>query len=338
MKNITLSRSGQSEPCDVEVSTMHADGLAVGQGVMLRIKGDCCPGMKPTPYKEYVVTGIKKSDRFDGKCSDVTFTAAAKVKESAAVVSDVVPAEVLPGMAQRLTSLYRRAESAKGEFVRAAVAFGVKFMEVEINFVAAETKLISTSKRGRIGAGRPDSGIEDWLAENCPEINYNTARGYKALAAKMVALMGGETPEVMAALAAPGERLISYEGAGAETDSEPGEVLTVSEDTIRLREEIFAEAPSRRKLQQMWLNLFGNEDGAQPEDCAPGKPKRTAAGALPDPKPADMAAAVWAHVMSILDKADVMDAVAYLPQKAAEACYGRVCDLAKALKKHLAGF
>ena len=57
---------------------MHADGLVVGQGVMLRIKGDCCPGMKPTPYKEYVVTKIVKSDRFDKKCSDVTFTVAAK--------------------------------------------------------------------------------------------------------------------------------------------------------------------------------------------------------------------------------------------------------------------
>ena len=45
MKNITLTRNGQTAPRDVETSTMHADGLVVGQGVMLRIKGDCCPGM-----------------------------------------------------------------------------------------------------------------------------------------------------------------------------------------------------------------------------------------------------------------------------------------------------
>lgn len=79
MKKITLTRNGQTAPCDVETSTMHADGLVVGQGVMLRIKGDCCYG-GPSEYKEYVVTAIKKTDRFDGKCSDVTFTVAAKAK------------------------------------------------------------------------------------------------------------------------------------------------------------------------------------------------------------------------------------------------------------------
>ena len=40
MKKITLTRNGQTSPRDTEVSTMHADGLAVGQVVMLRIKGD----------------------------------------------------------------------------------------------------------------------------------------------------------------------------------------------------------------------------------------------------------------------------------------------------------
>ena len=78
MKKITLNRNGQTSAKATEVSTMHADGLVVGQSVMLRIKGDCCPGMKPTPYKEYVVTKIVKSDRFDKKCSDITFVRAGK--------------------------------------------------------------------------------------------------------------------------------------------------------------------------------------------------------------------------------------------------------------------
>ena len=83
MKKITLTRNGQTSAKATEVSTMHADGLVVGQSVLLRIKGDCCPGMKPTPYKEYVVTAIKKTDHFDGKCSDVTFTVAAKATKPA---------------------------------------------------------------------------------------------------------------------------------------------------------------------------------------------------------------------------------------------------------------
>ena len=325
MKKITLTRNGQSEPCDVEVSTMHADGLAVGQCVMLRIKGDCCPGMKPTPYKEYVVTKIVKSDRFDKKCSDVTFTVAAKAKETA-VGQSVMPAENASGAARALTALYRRAESAKGEFVREAAKFGAMLMELEA--------IVGKSHAGRDSSG---DGVKGWLAENCPEINYKTAQGYKALAAKIVALMGGETPEVMAALAAPGERLISYEGAGAETSSEPGEVLTVSEDTIRLRDKIFAEAPSRRKLQQMWLNLFGNEDGAEPGDAAKGAGE---AASAPVPKLTqwDEAAAIWTRVMGVIDKTSVMDAVPLLPQKAAKVCYDRLAELARAMKAHLEEF
>ena len=353
MKNITLTRNGQTAPRDVETSTMHADGLVVGQGVMLRIKGDCCPGMKPTPYKEYVVTAIKKTDRFDKKCSDVTFTVATKAKKPAnrqppttnkptanvpAVVPEVVPMEATSGVAQRLTALYRRAESSKIEFVRHAVAFGVMLMEAEADIlngtVSAMEELVKNAKRGQKGRFcEAGASIEPWLAQNCPEINYKTAQGYKSLASKMVALMGGETPEVMAALAAPSERLISYEGVGAETDSEPGEVLTVSEEMIQMRDEIFASAPSRRKLQQLWLNLFGNEDGAESGDAA-----KAANAPVPKLTQRDEAAAIWTRVMGVIDKTSVMDAVPLLPQKAAKVCYDRLTELARAMKAHLEEF
>ena len=337
MKNITLTRNGQSEPRDVETSTMHADGLVVGQGVMLRIKGDCCYS-GPTPYKEYVVTKIVKTDRFDGKCSDVTFTVATKAKETTAVVPEVVPMEATSGVAQQLTALYRRAESSKIEFVRHAVAFGVMLMEAEADIlngtVSAMEESVKNAKRGQKGKFcEAGASIEPWLAQNCPEINYKTAQGYKALASKMAALMGGETPEVMAALAAPSERLISYEGAGAETDSEPGEVLTVSEEMIQMRDEIFASAPSRRKLQQLWLNLFGNEDGAESGDAA-----KAANAPVPKLTQRDEAAAIWTRVMGVIDKTSVMDAVPLLPQKAAKVCYDRLTELARAMKAHLEEF
>ena len=336
MKNVTLTRNGQSEPRDVEVSTMHADGLVVGQGVMLRIKGDCCPGQKPTPCKEYVVTAIEKSDRFDGKCSDVTFTAAAKAKKTAAIVPEVVPTEAASGVARRLTHLYLRAESSKGEFVRNAVAFGVKLMEAEADIlngtVSAMEESVKNAKRGQKGKFcEAGASIEPWLAQNCPEINYKTAQGYKSLAANMVALMGGETPEVMAALAAPSERMISYEGAGVETNSEPGEVLTVSDETISMRDQIFAKATSRRKLRQMWLDLFGNEDGDDDEAKREAKP-------LPKLSRRDEAKAIWNGVMVSLSKSSVRDAIPLLGEKETQVCHDGLRDLLSLLKEHLKEF
>jgi len=270
---------------------------------------------------------------------DVTFTAA-KAKEPAAAVPEVVTTDAASGFAQQLTALYRRAESAKGEFVRHAVAFGVKLMEAEMSFVSAATKLNSTSKRGRIGEGRPNSGIEDWLAANCPEINYKTARGYKSLASKMVALMGGETPEVMAALAAPSERLISYEGFGAETDQEPGDVLTVSEETIRMRDEIFAEAPSRRKLRQMWLNLFGGEDGADAADGKKAKRKAAAAAESGDGlSTGDSATLLWADAMKpfVANRAAFHSAARDLRADVAERFLDELRMLVGALERRVEG-
>ena len=92
MKKITLTRNGQTSPRDTEVSTMHADGLAVGQVVMLRIKGDCCYN-GPSEYEQYAVAKIVKSDRFDKKCSDVTFVRTVK---AATGKMPVVPVGVRP--------------------------------------------------------------------------------------------------------------------------------------------------------------------------------------------------------------------------------------------------
>ena len=93
MKKITLTRNGQTSPRDTEVSTMHADGLVVGQGVMLRIKGDCCY-KGPSEYEQYAVAKIVKSDRFDKKCSDVTFVRAGK---DATGETPVVPVKAATG-------------------------------------------------------------------------------------------------------------------------------------------------------------------------------------------------------------------------------------------------
>jgi hypothetical protein len=134
MKKITLTRNGQTSPRDTEVSTMHADGLVVGQSVMLRIKGDCCPGMKPTPYKEYVVTKIVKSDRFDKKCSDITFVRAGKNATGETPVVPVEPAAVVANTrerdaAYRLSRQYAKVNGSWKNALEQTVRFGAMLKE-----------------------------------------------------------------------------------------------------------------------------------------------------------------------------------------------------------------
>ena len=176
MKKITLTRNGQTSPRDTEVSTMHADGLVVGQSVMLRIKGDCCPGMKPTPYKEYVVTKIVKSDRFDKKCSDITFVRAGKDATGETPVVPVKPATgetpVVPvepaavvantrerDAAYRLSRQYAKVNGSWKNALEQTVRFGAMLKEWG-DFLG----------EGRGGAGGGASGgLQTWLANHCPD-------------------------------------------------------------------------------------------------------------------------------------------------------------------------
>ena len=179
MKKITLTRNGQTAPRDVETSTMHADGLVVGQGVMLRIKGDCCYGGS-TPYKEYVVTAIKKTDRFDGKCSDVTFTAAATAKEPAnrqppttnksttnkptadvpAAVPEVVPTDAAPGVA--LTD-DQAASAIRKQYQVVIRAEAATFRErVRLGGMLLQWEQFLGEARGGKG-GTAGGGLKGWL-------------------------------------------------------------------------------------------------------------------------------------------------------------------------------
>ena len=262
MKNITLTRNGQKAPRDVETSTMHADGLVVGQGVMLRIKGDCSPGMKPTPYKEYVVTAIKKTDRFDGKCSDVTFTVAAKAKEPAnrqppttskpttnKPTTDnptLVPVAATRDRdaAYRLSRQYAKVNGSWKNALEQTVRFGAMLKEWG-DFLGASH-----------GGAHGGDSLQTWLAENCPEINYNTAMGYKHLAEKTVRMLGGGAGAVAALL-------------GRDTVTDPdGNEVPIDAEVVERKEEIFRAADSRRKLEQMYFDF--TETTAKPKGRAKG--------------------------------------------------------------------
>ena len=239
-------------------------------------------------------------------------------------------------IAARLTAAYRRAERARGAFMREAVAFGAALIEAERSLVAAATKLNNCeklSKRGRVGEGRPNSGLEAWLAANCPEINYSTAKDYKRYAARVVAMMGGETLEVLAALRCPNELKVSYEPSGAETGA-AADVETVSDDVIEAREALFTEATSRRRLEQMWFRFAGGDGG-------PGRPKGSGAaadGPVRKLSRADEAKAVWNRLLQDAARSSVRDSVPLLGEAETRVAYDALGGLRAALKRHMEEF
>ena len=266
MKKITLTRNGQTSPRDTEVSTMHADGLVVGQSVMLRVKGDCCYN-GPSEYEQYVVTKIVKSDRFDKKCSDITFVRAGK---DATGETPVVPVEPVAQVANtrerdaayRLSRQYAKVNGSWKNALEQTVRFGAMLKEWG-DFLG----------EGRGGAGGGASGgLQTWLAENCPEINYNTAMGYKLLAEKTVRMLGGGAPAVAALI-------------GRDTVTDPdGNEIPIDAEVVEKKEEIFRAADSRRKLEQMYFDFTE----------APARPKGRAKGSKNVPKTdAERADAFW---------------------------------------------
>ena len=226
-----------------------------------------------------------------------------KKNEPVPAVSEVAGVAAVDESAAQLTAQYRRAEGARGAFVREAVAFGAMMIQAEAALVEASLYFSTAvekyktfknnakaTKNGRWGEGRPNSGIEDWLADHCPEIAYKTAMSYKAMAAKMIAMLGGESPEVMAALSAPHELRISY-----------GEDGEVDASVIDARERLFTEATSRRKLERLWLSCGGRPAGGK------------AAGAAPDANdPAACARAEWSRVIVPATNTVVLEAAARL--------------------------
>ena len=266
MKKITLTRNGQTSPRDTEVSTMHADGLAVGQVVMLRIKGDCCYN-HPSEYEQYAVAKIVKSDRFDKKSSDVTFVRTVKAATGETPVVPVEPAAVVANTrerdaAYRLSRQYAKVNGSWKNALEQTVRFGAMLKEWG-DFLG--------EGRGGAGGSSP-GGLQTWLANHCPEINYKTAMGYKLLAEKTVRMLGGGAPAVAALI-------------GRDTVTDPdGNEVPIDAEVVEKKEEIFRAADSRRKLEQMYFDFTE----------APARPKGRAKGSKNVPKTdAERADAFW---------------------------------------------
>ena len=166
--------------------------------------------------------------------------------------------------AKEISSQYGVLRCKASDFIREAIKFGALLVEWE--------QFLGKSKGGYESAGE---GLKGWLEKNCPEINYSTALKYKLYAEKNAQLLGGGA---MALAALQGE---------ASVTQPDGEVIDVEGEVIEKRDEIFAEANSFAKIEQMWLDLFG--DGAQQ-----GGKKRTKGLVMQEAK-AQLSAAQFAH-------------------------------------------
>ena len=308
MKKITLTRNGQTSPRDTEVSTMHADGLAVGQVVMLRIKGDCCYN-GPSEYEQYAVAKIVKSDRFDKKCSDVTFVRAGKNATGETPVVSVEPAAVVANTrerdaAYRLSRQYAKVNGSWKNALEQTMRFGAMLKEWS-DFLG----------EGRGGAGGGASGgLQTWLANHCPEINYNTAMGYKLLAEKTVRMLGGGAPAVAALI-------------GRDTVTDPdGNEVPIDAEVVEKKEEIFRAADSRRKLEQMYFDFTE----------APARPKGRAKGSKNVPKTdAERADAFWKLNAATLSAPWALKSIPLVEWRVANFALATLQPLVTALKRRV---
>lgn len=318
MKKITLTRNGQTSPRDTEVSTMHADGLAVGQVVMLRIKGDCCY-KHPSEYEQYAVAKIVKSDRFDKKCSDVTFVRTVKAAtgkmpvvpvKAATGETPVVPVEPAAVVANtrerdaayRLSRQYAKVNGSWKNALEQTVRFGAMLKEWS-DFLGASH-----------GGAHGGDSLKEWLANHCPEINYNTAMGYKLLAEKTVRMLGGGAPAVAALI-------------GRDTVTDPdGNEIPIDAEVVEKKEEIFRAADSRRKLEQMYFDFTE----------APARPKGRAKGSKNVPKTdAERADAFWKLNAATLSEPWALKSIPLVEWRVANFALTALQPLVTALKRRV---
>ena len=205
--------------------------------------------------------------------------------------------------AREISQQYGVLANKANAFIQEAIKFGAILIEWE--------QFLGKSQ------GKAGEGLKNWLEQNCPEIQYKTAMKYKLLAEKNAQVLGGGA---MALAALQGETTVRQPD---------GEVIDVECKVIEKRDEIFSEANSFQKLEQMWLDLFGT--GEKPKAKKEPKP-------LPKLSRREEAKAVWNGAMVMLSKSSVRDTIPLLGEKETRVCYEGLRDLAALLKKHLEEF
>lgn len=224
-----------------------------------------------------------------------------KTKSTSSAVVESVDVRKAREISQQYGVLANKANA----FIQEAIKFGAILIEWE--------QFLGKSQ------GKAGEGLKNWLEQNCPEINYNTAMKYKLLAEKNAQMLGGGA---MALAALQGETTVRQPD---------GEVIDVECKVIEKRDEIFSEANSFQKLEQMWLDLFGTGE-------KPKAKKKSGTVQLVNLSQRDQAKGIWNLFMQKVSHHSLRDAIPLLGEKEARVCYEGLRDLAALLKKHLEEF
>ena len=213
----------------------------------------------------------------------------------------------------RVSDQYAAIETAKDNLLRECVKFGA--LLTEVGYYLGEAR----------GRGKDGEGLQAWLAENCPEVNYNTAMGYKALAGKCVKMLGGGS-QAVAVLQDKTEVIPPGEDAPVEVESK----------FIEKRDELFNEVKSRRELEQTYFKFMASEGRR-----GPGRPKGTGAGTVEYKKKSTMECAVeavWPIVQHLLKhRGEMFTAYKILPDEKLTEFRDTLTEHVKAIEAVLAG-
>ena len=207
--------------------------------------------------------------------------------------------------AREISQQYGVLANKANAFIQEAIKFGAILIEWE--------QFLGKSQ------GKAGEGLKNWLEQNCPEIQYKTAMKYKLLAEKNAQMLGGGA---MALAALQGETTVRQPD---------GEVIDVECKVIEKRDEIFSEANSFQKLEQMWLDLFGTGE-------KPKAKKKSGTVQLVNLSQRDQAKGIWNLFMQKVSHHSLRDAIPLLGEKEAKVCYEGLRDLSALLKKHLEEF
>ena len=134
----------------------------------------------------------------------------------------------------RVSDQYAAIETAKDNLLRECVKFGALLLEV--SYYLGSTQ------------GKKGEGLQAWLSENCPQINYKTAMGYKRMGEMAVTKLGGGS-QAVAVLQDKTEVIPPGEDAPIEVESK----------FIEKRDELFNEGKSRRELEQAYFKFMASE-------------------------------------------------------------------------------
>lgn len=201
-----------------------------------------------------------------------------------------------------VSAQYRTVCEKTGEFFREVVKFGALLNEVE----------------GFLGncQGRDGEGLQNWLLENCPEINYKTAQGYKGMAAKCAKMIGGGT-----------QAIACLQGREAVVEPASQEVIDIDAAFIEKRDALFEKVESRRQLEQMWFEFCGRAAKKV------GRPAGSKPFEFRQDPPETLAARMWAELKNNLECAALRDSIDHLEPRIANIMVSVLKDLEKRLAK-----